>query len=364
MMSNLELQVTLWPSFPHFEKFAFDDRISAIRLNSAQMELVEIDRELEIIDRLNPTVPLFYDVKGRQLRVDSVDGDNTQYLDLTLNHPISVNTPTPVLFKAGSDYAKLLDVIDGGYRLIFDGGPDFAVRRGESLHIRDKSLRSWGPQFTEAELEKIDKVKKFGFKRYFLSYVQSKADVDEFVNLVGSEAEVYLKIEDQKGLQYVANEFVKTPNLKLVAARGDLYVEVDKPHEALAAQKLIIEKDPEALVGSRILLSVIQNPYKELRELLCIYQQQGLSEIEVQQILLSLVKPTVPDCVDFSELAWLYDIGYKKMLICDEICLNEGLLDSAINAFEAFKKSYAAPALLTPTTSSRSLRSLLTKKRS
>lgn len=93
-----------------------------------------------------------------------------------------------------------------------------------------------------------------------------------------------------------------------MAARGDLYVEVDKPHEILNAMKLIIKKDPEAFVGSRILLSVI-NP--------------------------------VPECHDFSDLAWLYDIGYRKMMLCDEICLKEELLNRAVSVLDAFRKSYA-----------------------
>lgn len=77
----------------------------------------------------------------------------------------------------------------------------------------------------------------------------------------------------------------------------------------MAALKLIVEKDSEACVGSRLLLSVITEP--------------------------------VPSCADFLELAWLYDIGYRKMMLCDEICLKEGLLATAINAFESFREAYA-----------------------
>ena len=117
------------------------------------------------------------------------------------------------------------------------------------------------------------------------------------------------KIENKKGLEYVAKEFRKKPNLSLMAARGDLYVEVDKPHHILEALKLIVKKDPEAGVGSRLLLSTINKP--------------------------------VPECADFMDLAWLYDIGYRKMMLCDEICLKEELLARAINAFESFRGGYA-----------------------
>jgi len=182
------------------------------------------------------------------------------------------------------------------------------VKEGESLHIRDENLVVSGPQFVPVELEKIEKVKAAGFTNWFLSYVENQRDVDEFRELVGDDAVVNLKIENKAGLQYVANTFKKTDNTNLVAARGDLYVEVDRPHEILAAVKMIIDKDPDAVVGSRILLSVITDP--------------------------------VPSCADFHELAWLADIGYKNMMLCDELCLKEDLLARAVNVFESFRQSY------------------------
>ncbi len=133
-------------------------------------------------------------------------------------------------------------------------------------------------------------------------------DVDEFRKLVGDDAIVNLKIEDKKGLDYVKNTFVKTPNTVLVLARGDMYVELDRPHEILTATKTLLEKDPEAICGSRLLLSTIHDP--------------------------------VPSCADWNELAWLADIGYKNMMLCDELCLKEELLSRAVNAFQAFRNSY------------------------
>jgi len=306
-MKDINLSVTLWPSFPHFEQFAYDDRIASIRLNSAMMNMVELDTELKKIGRMNLDTPLYYDIKGRQLRVTEAIPYN-DHLEVRINHPIQVHTPTPVLFKAGADVSLLEEVSDGGYHLKFRGGPEFMVKDGESLHIRDASLLVSGPQFVPIELEKIEKVKAAGFKNWFLSYVENQRDVDEFIELVGDDAIINLKIENKEGLRYVANEFKKKPNLNLVAARGDLYVEVDVPHEILAAVKMIIDKDPDAIVGSRILLSVITD--------------------------------AVPSCADFHELAWLTDIGYKNMMLCDELCLKGDLLNRAVNVFQSFKESY------------------------
>jgi hypothetical protein len=137
---------------------------------------------------------------------------------------------------------------------------------------------------------------------------QALGDVDEFLELVGKDAEVWLKIESKKGLAYVATEFKKRENLVLVAARGDMYVELEKPHEIMDALRLVIDNDPEACVGSRIFLSVVHEP--------------------------------VPSCADFLELAWLHDIGYRRMMLCDELCLKGDLLATAINAFEHFRRNY------------------------
>ncbi len=306
-MLDVNLSVTLWPSFPHFPRFAHDKRISSIRLNSAMMNTVELDEELAKIQKMKLETPLYYDIKGRQLRITEYIHNN-EYLDIRINHPISVDTPTVVLFKAGADHALLREVCEDGRRLKFFGGPEYMVKDGESLHIRDASLQVFGEQFTPIELEKIEKVKKAGFTRWFLSYVQSQTDVDEFRKLVGDDAIINLKIEDKRGLEYVRRKFVKTPNTVLVLARGDMYVELDKPHEILAATKLLVEKDPAAICGSRLLLSTVTDP--------------------------------VPSCADWNELAWLADIGYKNMMLCDELCLKEPLLARAVNAFQAFKESY------------------------
>lgn len=319
-MDDLKLMVTLWPSFPHFPRFLQDSRLSGIRLNSAMMALPEIDKELSLAQKLRThnSVPVYYDIKGRQLRIEEVIAKET-HLEVVLNHPIDVATPTPVLFKAGADEALLKEVLDGGYRLVFFGGPKYMVRAGESLHIRNTSLKVKGDQFTDVELQKIEAVKRAGIDNWFLSYVQSQRDVDEFLSLVGKHSRVSLKIEDKAGLEYVSTSFKKKEGISLVAARGDLYVEVDMPHHILAAQKLIIEADPEACVASRLLLSVIRSP--------------------------------VPACSDFSELAWLVDIGYRNIMLCDELCLKEDFLGPAVGAFDAFRNSYVTrrkPKLVVP----------------
>ena len=153
---------------------------------------------------------------------------------------------------------------------------------------------------------------KKGYKRFYLSYVEKQRDVDEFRELIGKDSEVILKIESKKGLEYVEKDFTTynrscghdSFNVRLACARGDLYVEVDKPHHILAAQKLIIEKDSRAIVGSRMLLSLFNS--------------------------------NVPACSDLCELELLRDIGYKSFLLCDDLCKKGSALTRAVDAFQAF----------------------------
>ena len=298
--------MTLWPTFPHYRRFAVDYRLAGIRLNSAMIHAHELDTELAAAGSINQPLPLFFDIKGRQLRVTEVMPCR-DHLELTLNHPVKVETPVMVLFKGGEDSALLERVVEEKH-LIFKGGPWYNVYPGESLHIRHPSLEVGGKAFCDSEIEKIRKARAAGFCQWFLSYAESQADIDEFREHVGSDY-VIAKIESKRGLRFVEQEYRKKENLGLMAACGDLYVEIDKPHHIMEALKLIIRHDPEAYAGSRMLLSLVAKP--------------------------------VPSCADLLQLSWLYDIGYRRMMLCDELCLKEKLLATAVNVLESFRNTYA-----------------------
>lgn len=297
----LQLMVTMWPTFKHFNSFANDPRVAGVRLNTAMIGVPELDETFKQAIHASKA-PLYFDIKGKQLRVTGVYPYKT-HLELELNHPIKVSTPVTVMFKAGEDSCLLKEI--KGNRLIFDGGPKWMVNEGESIHIRDTSLVVEGPTFLPSEIEKLEVARKSGFTRYFLSYVESQQDVDCFRELVGQDAEVVLKIENLAGLKYAANDFIKDDKTWLMAAMGDLYVEVERPHHIINALKAIIKADPNAGAGSRMMLSVAAGP--------------------------------VPSSADFMQLAWLREIGYHKLMLCDEICLREDFLDSAVTAVNAFR---------------------------
>lgn len=329
-----KLMVTLAPSFGHFDRFADDDRLAGIRLNSAMMTLDELDNELALAQ--SKTVPVWFDVKGRQLRVAEAVPD-PDWCILRMNHPISVDTPCEVLLKAGEDAGLLVDISEDGHLLTFGANPEFEVYAGESIHIRDPSFVVGGPDydFFGYEREKIAKAKAAGVTRWFLSYVESQQDVDAFRALVGPAADLLLKIESQRGLRFVRDQFVPDEHTHLVAACGDLFVEVNQPHEILNGVKLILDRDPDAIVGSRMLLSMVNKPIPTwLRKLLVTDREAGLKHLDV-------IGPNgVPSLADLGQLAWLRDLGFKRFMLCDELCLDGDLLGQAINVFDAFRGSY------------------------
>ncbi len=309
---DLQLFVTLSPSMPHFLRFVRDNRIAGIRINSAMMYANEIEGEMKIVEAVRGwSVPLYFDVKARQLRITKVTATD-DHLEVRINHPIEVELPTPVLFKAGEDSALLVDIKERDCLVFAHGGPYYNVKEGESIHIRHPSLKMFGGTFPEYELEKIARVRPY-FNRWVISYVEGWNDLKAFRDIIPSDP-VGLKIENKRGLSFVKDDwFTAVPdglwsNTFLIAAQGDLYVECDKPHEMLGALKMIAAKDTLAWAGSRMLLS-------------CVNQ-------------------AVPSAADFAQLAWLYDCGYRKFLLCDDLCIDGDRLTRAINVFEAFRNYY------------------------
>lgn len=352
------LHVTLWPAFDHFPKFASDRRIQGIRLNSAMMEASEIDTQFQ--QRAGDAdVPLWFDIKGMQLRIREVVCDHTKdHLEFILNRPVEVKTPFIVDFKSGEDAARCVEIRNGTH-FIFEGGPRYEVRAGESIHIRNVPYNVGGPVFLDYEKEKIEKIVNMRFDRidldgrpdrlsnFYLSYVWDQKHVDEFRELIGTSAQLRLKIENPKGLEWVASGWRPQKNTNLVAARGDLYVEVEYPHEVLQACKLIVDKDPGATVGSRMLLSTVPPKPKTVEFLRWVERELGSGVKDAFYTMadsfngMALSGANVPRCADISDLAWLYDIGYRSFLLCDELCLEQKWLGPCVNIFDAFRGSYA-----------------------
>jgi len=141
--------------------------------------------------------------------------------------------------------------------------------------------------------------------KVMLSYVESVEDVDEVKKLL-SNAEVILKIETHRGL-----DFAKTRGAKhgrLMAARGDLFVEVLRPHKIASAVKAIVKADKDAIVASRILDSMAASP--------------------------------IPASADIGDVAFLLEIGYRTFMLGDQVCLRRDSVIEALNLLEEMEKEH------------------------
>ena len=124
------------------------------------------------------------------------------------------------------------------------------------------------------------------------------------------EAEIIAKIESQKGLSWVRSRGSAQlqTGLRLMAARGDLYVEVPRPHKIISALRDVIRADPDALVASRIMNSLAWQP--------------------------------VPDAADISDVAFLLSLGYKTLMLGDAVCLKRDSVLEALNVLQAISDEF------------------------
>ena len=289
----VEAIVTTPPYAPFLEAVAAHPIVRGFRLNTV-MPLKE--GPSEALERLSKyRQPLWVDLKGRQLRV--VGAAIPPFTEVQLSHPIEVETPTDAFFSDGNELARVAAV--DGNRLILEDGPRRLIGPGESVNIIDPTFKVLGT-LTELDRAYLAAMRELGMSKVMLSYVESQADVDEVKQLLPG-AEVVLKIESQTGLRFAQVHGPK--HGRLMAARGDLYVEVLRPHRMAAALLQIIRADPQAIVASRIFDS--------------------------------LAYDAIPTSADIGDAAFLMTIGYRSFMFGDRVCLKEETIIQALNLLEA-----------------------------
>ena len=290
---NIRAIVTTPPYATFLDEVAKHPLVCGFRLNSV-MPLK--DGPTEALQRLRVFgQPLWVDLKGRQLRV--VGAAVPPYTEVRLSHRIRVDTPVDAFFSDGNECVRVMAV--DGDRLILEDGPRRLVGPGESVNIVHPSLEIEGT-LTETDRAYLSAMQELGLKRVMLSYVESPADADEVKSLL-PDAELMLKIETQRGLDYARKH--RASQGQLMAARGDLYVEVLRPHRIVSALRDIIQADPQAVVASRIFDSLAHTP--------------------------------VPVSADVSDAAYLISLGYRTFLFGDIVSLQRDSLIEALNLLEA-----------------------------
>ncbi|EYF01112.1 hypothetical protein [Chondromyces apiculatus] len=314
--------VTLPPYAPFAEDVARHPLCAGIRLNTV-MPIAGPPRA--VLERLSALgVPLWVDLKGRQLRV--VGAAIPPFTEVRVSHRVQVNVPALAFFNDGEEQARIVAV--DGDRLILEDGPRRLVGPGESINILDPSLAILGT-LTDTDRAYLDAMRDLGLRNVMLSFVEREEDAIEVEEAL-PDANLVLKIESPRGIDFARRLGGKAaPKLpgrtdaedeaisslsasaasppprrhRLMAARGDLYVEVLRPHRILGALRDILAADPNAIVASRLFNS--------------------------------LSRSTVPDCADISDAAYLMTLGYRTFMLGDDVCLARDSVLAALNLLGA-----------------------------
>jgi pyruvate kinase len=290
--------ITAPPYATFLDEVARHPLVCGLRLNTV---MPSRGGPAEALERLRAfDQPLWVDLKGRQLRV--VGAAIPPYTEVRLSHRIRVHTPVDAFFSDGNEHVRVVAV--EGDRLILEDGPRRLIGPGESVNIVHPSLEIEGT-ITEADRAYLAAMGELGLNHVLLSYVESPSDVEEVRRLL-PDAEIWLKIETQRGLDYARKHGALQG--RLVAGRGDLYVEVLRPHRIIGALRDIITADPEAVVASRIFDSLAHHP--------------------------------VPASADIGDVAFLLSLGYRTFLLGDAVCLQRDSVLEALNLLEAVVEQF------------------------
>lgn len=301
----MDIILSAFPQLKFSSKILQSPLVKAIRLNTgAKLTDSPFDTLEEFQARISPKVP-WVDLKCRELRVvkDAILPES--YLEI--NHPITVNTPTALYYNEGKGYLIVEKVINKTQLQVrkpknYNGTEHIKFGQGASINIPDASL-SVEDYLTEKDNDFIKAAIELNIHNYLLSFVESAQDIEDLLAM-DSQAKIIAKIESKKGVEFVQNEFNILPRnirkrVQLLLARGDLYIELDRPHEILNVSKLIIHSDPTAFAGSRILESFLE-------------------------------PDALPSCADICDIGYLIELGYRSFLLGDDLCMNDVALGSVL----------------------------------
>lgn len=268
--------------------------ISEVRLNSGVQNAYSAKEAMCILKRFSEKYQkkLWVDVKGRQLKV--IKWADPLYSCIELNHNVQVTAPAKVYFRNG-DRVNIMHIKDGN-KLFVDPLPRQALGAGQSINIIADDVIVDG-YLTEKDREYLNVCKEIGHNYVMASFVESYDDFKEILQIL-PKAQIVSKIESLKGVEFISNN--KLSNL--MVARDDLYLQSGEGYSMINHLKSIIKKDKNAICASRIFLS--------------------------------LEKRETPDFADFADLELMYSLGYRRFMLCDNVC--NYAFDRAIKAWKEF----------------------------
>jgi len=310
------------PAYAQFARFAQDKAVESVRLNTTLPVKAPLEAVLNRIKAKAEPKDVWIDLKCRQLRITNyyvqiLNDKEIHYIDLS--HKIKVKTPTKIYIDDGNYVGKIEHIINGN-KLVVPSSVEkkrglplanqgkVGIRPSMSINILHPSLQIEG-YLTDRDKKYIEAAKKAGLHNYMLSYVEHESDITDVLGL-DTDAKIVAKIESKKGLDFVRNIYPKYKDkVNLMAARGDLYIEVEKPDQIIDACEEIISADPYAMFASRLFESL-----KDVNK--------------------------APKCQDLFDIYCGMQMGYKRFLLGDDVCSRRDSVDAAIGLFDVMREKY------------------------
>lgn len=276
------------------QKVFSNPHISEVRFNTGVQTAYSIEETLDILKNLSIKYnkKLWIDIKGRQLRVTK--WADPLYSCIEISHRVQVLYPAQIYFRNG-DRVNITHIKDGN-KLFVDPLPRQALGEGQSVNILAKDIEIDG-YLTEKDKQYLRVCQKMDLNYIMASFVETFDDLAQILQILPN-AQIVSKIESLKGMSFITQYNV--PNL--MAARDDLYLQSGQTYSMLNHLKTIISRDSGAICASKIFLS--------------------------------LEKRETVDLADFADLELMYSMGYRKFMLCDNICNYS--FAKAIQAWEEF----------------------------
>ncbi len=301
-----ELIATL-PLYPRFRTdVAHHPGVDGLRFNTVTPCDDRIPVIVEQLLQVAHPKPLWLDLKTRQLRLTRFAYLPESYV--TLSHKITVQLPCTIHFR---DCTSQIEQIVDGDKLLLTR-PERVVGEGEPVNILDDSLQVEG-FLTDRDREYIQAFAGLDQHRYMLSFVHSPQDC-ECLWALDPQAEIIAKIEDRRGLRFVAEEYAYMPRKpRLMLAADDLYIHLGEDKTGIfQALQQIIAADPQAIAASRLLTSLYDAHADRLQE------------------------------VAIGDLAYLWmlrRLGYGTLMLSDEICRLRAVFAQVMTVYQQYVDS-------------------------
>lgn len=271
------------------EEIVSNKYIMGIRWNSGIVTPYSEYETLNILKQITNKFnkKLWLDLKGRQLRV--IEWGNPLYSSIKVNHSFVTTFPAQIVLR-GEDPLNIVKVDRN--EIFVHPLPKHSVGAGQSVNILAEDVQIVD-YLTEKDKTYLSLCRILNIPDIMASFVESTDDISE-IRTIYPESNIVCKIESKKGVEAIPT----LSSNQLMAARDDLYVEVNNYYDMIKALRLIIQNDKNAICASRIF--------------------SGLKH------------SSKPSFSDFEDLENMYQMGYRTFMLCDNVsnyCFHNAIIN-------------------------------------